>query len=82
VGSFEDCNTTLTTPFDTAGTYDYHGYWGSPDFCPGCSAPYSYDGKAAYDARYHTYRTNHSGGKAIAVQEYAYCNLSDDGWCW
>lgn len=66
--SFQDCNSTLPGHDDTAGTYDYHGWWIDDS---GWSGPYSPLGKPMWNSSYHTYRTDHTGGKKLGIDEYS-----------
>jgi hypothetical protein len=71
VAPFENCNSTLTGYSDTAGTFDYHGWWVDDS---GFSGPYSTLGKGEWNSAEKTYRTDHSGGKALVVGEYTSCS--------
>jgi YVTN family beta-propeller protein len=78
-GAYLGCETNVTGFTEDASTFDSHGYWGSVNYPCGLGCPpYSSTGQDQYNPTYHTYRTDHSGGKATAVQEYSYCNLNTD----
>jgi hypothetical protein len=68
--SYQDCNSTFAPWNDTANTYDWHGWWRDSTTAAG---PYSPVGTTDWSPVYHTFRTDHSGGKEIAVAEYADC---------
>ena len=77
--SFQDCNSRLSPHHDAAGTFAYHGWWINDHVCNGdfslnCNwnGPYSPDGQARRNARFHTYRTDHTDGKSVAVFEYSF----------
>jgi hypothetical protein len=73
--SFQDCNSTLTPYTDTAGTYDYHGWWINDKFGSSNPAgPYSTNGKSVYESTFHTYSVNHGGTKILMIQEYNACH--------
>jgi hypothetical protein len=76
--SFQDCNSRLAPHHDAAGTFAYHGWWINDHVCDGDFAqncnwngPYSNYGKARRNARFHTYRNDHTDGKSVAVFEYS-----------
>ncbi len=77
-GIFQDCNSRLAPHHDAAGTFAYHGWWINDHVCNGDFAqncnwngPYSDYGKARRrNARFHTYRNDHTDGKSVAVFEY------------
>lgn len=78
VASFQDCNSRITPHNDTAGTYNFHGWWINDQVCNGdfstnCSwaGPYSSFGNAQWNASFKTYRVNHSDGKTAVVNEYS-----------
>jgi hypothetical protein len=77
--SFQDCNSRLAPHHDGAGTFAYHGWWINDHVCNGDFAqncnwngPFSDYGKARRNARFHTYRNDHTDGKSVAVFEYSF----------
>jgi hypothetical protein len=70
VASFQDCNSTISPYTDTAGTYEWHGWWIADS---GFQGPYSPYGQSHYNAGQKTFRVDHSDGKVAAVNEYNYC---------
>lgn len=75
--SFQDCNSTLTPYDDTAGTYDYHGWWIDDKYDTSESpGPYSSQGKSVYQSTFHTYSVNHGGTKDLLIEEYNACHAN------
>lgn len=86
--SFQDCNSTLPPHGDTAGTFNFHGWWVTdhecnPDFSgfvpTTCNwvGPYSAvanpsNGQFKWNSRFRTYHNDHSDGKTVAVDEYTF----------
>jgi hypothetical protein len=79
--SFQDCNSTLSPHADTAGTFNFHGWWVTdhecnPNFNGGVATscnwagPYSSTGGSVWNRGFKTYHVNHSDGKSVAVDEY------------
>lgn len=80
--SFQDCNSTLSPHNDTAGTFDFHGWWVTDHECnpafsgsvgASCnwSGPYSSTGQSRWNPGFKTYHNDHSDGKQTAVDEYS-----------
>ena len=80
--SFQGCNSTLAPHTDTAGTFDFHGWWVSDHECnpaingsvgTSCNwaGPYSSTGSSRWNSGFLTYQNNHSDGKQTAVDEYS-----------
>jgi len=80
--SFQNCNSTLAPHTDTAGTFDFHGWWVTDHECnpalsgivaTSCnwSGPYSSTGSSRWNPGFNTYHNNHSDGKQTAVDEYS-----------
>jgi hypothetical protein len=66
-GTFQDCNSTIHPYNDTAGTYDFHSWWGQS------VGPFSTPGMADYKSKFRTYSVNHGGARALAIDEYSKC---------
>ena len=78
VASFQDCNSRIPPHNDTAGTYNFHGWWINDHVCNGdfrqnCNwnGPYSDDEKTLWNSRFKTYHVDHSDGKKVVVHEYS-----------
>jgi len=80
--SFQDCNSTLSPHNDTAGTFNFHGWWVTDHECnPAFSGfvgtscnwvgPYSSTGSSRWNSGFRTYHNDHSDGKTTAVDEYS-----------
>jgi hypothetical protein len=85
VASFQDANSTLEPYDDTAGTYDFHGWWIGDSYNNAYDGPFSSQGKSLYDSTFHTYNITHTEGKQLAVEEYSACNSvvgTNEFYCW
>jgi hypothetical protein len=83
--SFQDCNSTLTPFDDTAGTYDFHGWWISDSYSNAYDGPFSSMGTQSYNSRFHTYNLSHSDLKTLATEEYSACHAvvgMSEFYCW
>ncbi len=85
VASFQDCNSTLYPHHDTAGTYDFHGWWISDRYDNVYNGPFSSMGKESYNSRFHTYNHSHTQLKKLATEEYSACHTDvglNQFYCW
>jgi hypothetical protein len=80
--SFQGCNSTLSPHTDTAGTFNFHGWWITDHECnptisgfvgTNCNwaGPYHPTGKSRWNSGFKTYHNDHSGGKETAIDEYS-----------
>lgn len=85
VASFQDCNSRLYPYRDSAGTYDFHGWWISDRDDNVYNGPFSSMGKESYNSRFHTYNHSHTELKKLATEEYSACHSVvgfNQFYCW
>src|SRR5262249_41216109 len=77
--SFQGCNSTLSPHTDTAGTFNFHGWWITDHECNGLAGstcnwagPYSSTGSSRWNSGFKTYQNNHMDGARTAIDEYSF----------
>jgi hypothetical protein len=83
--SFQNCNSTLNPFNDTAGTYDFHGWWISDRYNNVFNGPFSSMGQQLYRSSFHTYNQSHGNLKQLATEEYSACHTAvgqNQFYCW